>query len=226
MKISTIIINYNYGRFLRACLDSVLAQNYDDMEIIVVDDGSEDETDLIMKEYPYVNYIKKAHKGISASRNTGVRTAIGKYIAFLDSDDMWKPDKLRSQIIEMEKQNLDILYGMYENFPDNPSMERMAKISAVNYSLETALIRRSVFDVVGLFNTDLLYGEDTEWYYRCIARGVYIKYSDDIVVRRRMHGNNITIKTKRNVDDSKKILADVLRKRCNERKYSGNNTGA
>lgn len=94
--VSVIICNFNYGRYLRDCIDSVLAQTYTDFELIIVDDGSKDDSREIIESYSDDRIIKhfKENGGQASAFNTGVALANGKYIAFLDSDDYWKTDKL------------------------------------------------------------------------------------------------------------------------------------
>ena len=98
--VSVIIPTYNHAEFLPAALESVRAQTYGPVEIIVVDDFSTDNTEEVVAKYaPHATYIKSANKGIVAtSRNVGARAAIGEYIAFLDADDVWAPNKLELQL--------------------------------------------------------------------------------------------------------------------------------
>ena len=103
--ISVVIPAYNAGRFIRRTIDSVLAQTYTDYEIIVVDDGSTDNTAEIVKSYgSKVRYIYQQNAGDGAARNTGIYAAKGEWIAFLDHDDEWLPEKLRLQM-ELLKRN-------------------------------------------------------------------------------------------------------------------------
>ena len=98
-RVSVIIPTYNRGWTLQAAMDSVLAQTYLDFELIVVDDGSSDDTAEILAAYgPEVKRIRQANAGVSAARNTGIRAARGELVAFLDSDDRWLPDKLKVQV--------------------------------------------------------------------------------------------------------------------------------
>ena len=110
MNISVIIPSYNREEFLKRSIASVINQTIQPFEIIVVDDGSVDGTELMIKRnYNHVKFIKQKNKGVSAARNIGIRVSTGEWICFLDSDDEWKKDKLEKQIIAM-KSNPCLLY--------------------------------------------------------------------------------------------------------------------
>src|SRR4030067_1245470 len=97
-QISVIIPCFNSGKYLRECLDSVLSQTSQDFEVIVVDDGSTDDTPSIIKSYgSRVRLIRQDNKGPSSARNAGIKIAQGNYIAFQDADDVWLPRKLELQ---------------------------------------------------------------------------------------------------------------------------------
>ena len=99
--ISVIIPTYNRGPLLKETLDSVLAQSCGNYEVIIVDDGSTDETRSLVESYPEYNplrYIYQENKGVAEARNTGVRNSLGEFVAFCDSDDLWKPHKLEKQM--------------------------------------------------------------------------------------------------------------------------------
>src|SRR5687768_8169523 len=97
--ISVIIPNYNYGIYLGQAIDSVLKQTYSKVEIIVVDDGSTDNSqDILIKYKEKITFIKQANKGVGAARNTGVKNSSGEFVSFLDSDDIWLPTKLERQL--------------------------------------------------------------------------------------------------------------------------------
>ena len=103
-EISVVIPAYNHGRFLREAIDSVLAQTYAPLEIIVVDDGSTDDTEQIVRSYgDRVRYIRQQNAGVGAARNNGIANARGEYVAFLDSDDLWLPEKLAVQVEYMRR---------------------------------------------------------------------------------------------------------------------------
>jgi len=104
MRTSVIIPTYNYGRFLREAIDSVRSQTVQDFEIIVIDDGSTDDTQQILRSIaePRLRFFRTENRGISAARNEGLRHAAGQFIAFLDADDRWRPEKLKLQLAIME----------------------------------------------------------------------------------------------------------------------------
>jgi glycosyltransferase involved in cell wall biosynthesis len=99
-KISVVIPSYNRAHYIEKTIDSVLEQKRDDIEIILVDDGSTDNTrELVQNKYgDQVRYVYQENQGIPGARNTGIKNAQGDYIAFLDSDDYWHPNKLEQQM--------------------------------------------------------------------------------------------------------------------------------
>src|SRR5215831_13288100 len=100
--VSAVIPTYNYARYVTGAVESVLAQSFDDLEIVVVDDGSTDETaDTLRPFLDRIRYIRQGHRGLAAARNTGIRVARGPYVAFLDSDDLWLPEKVSVQIARL-----------------------------------------------------------------------------------------------------------------------------
>jgi glycosyltransferase involved in cell wall biosynthesis len=97
--VSIVIPTYNYGRFISETVDSALAQSYSPVEVIVVDDGSTDDTrDRLAGYGDHIRYIHQQNRGLSAARNTGIGAARGEFVALLDSDDLWLPDKLERQV--------------------------------------------------------------------------------------------------------------------------------
>lgn len=135
MKLTFIVPVYNVEQYLRKCVDSLLAQDYDDYEIILVDDGSSDESGVICDEYaasslsaagtsPFseadhsiipIRVIHQANAGLSAARNAGIKCAEGKYLCFVDSDDYWEPNVLGGLMAQVERENLDVLRFDYQN---------------------------------------------------------------------------------------------------------------
>lgn len=115
--VSIIMPSYNTGRFISETIDSVLAQTYENWELIIVDDCSTDNTDEVVQKYlsdHRVKYLKnEKNSGAAASRNRALREAEGKWIAFLDSDDLWSPNKLDKQLAFMKDRNCCFSYTNY-----------------------------------------------------------------------------------------------------------------
>lgn len=109
-RVSVIIPAYNAGASLGEAIGSVFAQTYEDFEVIVVDDGSSDDTERIVRSFRRgVCYLRQEHQGVSAARNFGIRACGGEYVAFLDADDLWRRDKLERQVPELEN---DVRVGL------------------------------------------------------------------------------------------------------------------
>ncbi len=103
-QISVVVTTFNQAPFIEAALDSVLCQTYKPCEIILVDDGSTDDTpERIAPYHERVRYIRQANRGVAASRNTGIRAASGDLVAFLDGDDFWEPEKLATQVMAYQE---------------------------------------------------------------------------------------------------------------------------
>src|SRR5947207_1112090 len=102
--VSVVIPAFNYARFLPAAIDSVLRQTFSDFEILVVDDGSTDDTPQVVASFtgPRIRYIRQENAGLSAARNTGIRNARAPFVAFLDADDEWLPDFLATMLDAFE----------------------------------------------------------------------------------------------------------------------------
>ena len=103
VTVSVVIPTYNYGRYLATAIESALAQTFVPLEVIVVDDGSTDDTPQILETFGNrIQTIRQLNQGAGAARNTGIAAARGEYVAFLDSDDIWKPRKLQMQIARFD----------------------------------------------------------------------------------------------------------------------------
>ena len=197
--ISVLIPTYNYGRFIGDAVKSVLAQTFSDYEIIVVDDGSTDDTEEVVRQFRTVRYIVREHGGISKARNVAVREAKGKWLAFLDADDLWKEDKLEKQVAYIKAHPAcRILFTRFENFTDMPSAqlnERLRKLlqEKVEWCMASALIDARLFREYGLFDESRMYGEDTEWIFRLKFSKIALNNClDEALYLRRVHGMNIT----------------------------------
>jgi glycosyltransferase involved in cell wall biosynthesis len=185
--VSIVIPTYNYGRFIGETIDSALAQSYSPMEVIVVDDGSTDDTRERLAGYgDRVRYIYQQNRGLSAARNTGIEAAHGEFIALLDSDDLWLPDKLEKQVavcvqdphtglvgterfaIDETGQRLDYDAGRCsrDGFCEL-TMRDLLEFPA--FSPSSVLARKDAFLAVGGFNEHLQGAEDMHMWVRVAA---------------------------------------------------------
>jgi len=187
--VSAAITTYNRSRYLRGAIESVLAQTVDDLEVIVVDDGSTDDTEAVVEPYlDRLRYVRQDNAGRAAARNTAVRAARGELIAFCDSDDRWCPDRLARQVSVLDVEaDAGMVHGQVEliDANDRPLPVQTAAHRAVfaaahrrpasyaGYALDcrclssTILVRRLVFDRIGLYDTGLPI-EDYDFYLRLL----------------------------------------------------------
>ena len=180
MNISVVIPSYNRKEFLKRSIDSVINQTIKPFEIIVVDDGSTDGTESIIKgHYDFVKFIKQKNKGVSAARNVGINVSIGEWICFLDSDDEWKKDKLEKQIIAVNSNPGYKFFHSNEIWIKNGLRINQKKkhkkyggdifekcLDMCRISPSSVMIDKTIFDEVGNFNEDLAVCEDYELWLR------------------------------------------------------------
>jgi len=179
-RISVVIPNYNYQQYVGEALDSVLAQSFPAHEIIVVDDGSTDDSVNVVASYgDKVRLIEQRNQHLSAARNTGIKAATGNWIALLDSDDLWHPLKLEFQVRALEQHpdwafvssQPDETNGFPQPLDPTPTPEARAIdirdfITKNQMSGSDALIRKDCFDNTGLFDTSLKSCEDRDMWHR------------------------------------------------------------
>ncbi len=197
--ISCVIPVFNGERYLGEALDSIRAQTYRPLEIIVADDGSTDGTAAVVARYGSdVVYLHQPNAGPAAARNLGLAAARGDFIAFLDADDHWPPGKLARQVACLHaRPDLDLCVAHVQNFwmPEvaeeagHMSEHRIAR-ALPGYVPGTLLARRSVFDRVGEFNAAMAHGDPADWFLRATEIGVIGELLPDVLLYRRMHRDN------------------------------------
>jgi glycosyltransferase involved in cell wall biosynthesis len=196
--ISAIIPTYNARSFLPDAIASARAQRYPNLEILVVDDGSTDDTRQVVAEDSGVRYFQKANGGASSARNFGLRQARGEMIAFLDADDQWPENKLAVQMQRLAGDpNLDIVSGriQYLQLPGADPLELRFEgpdQTVAHIHLGAALYRRRAFDVVGTFDEGLRIGHDQDWFLRARELGLRISILPEVTLLYRVHGSNRT----------------------------------
>lgn len=169
MRVSVLIPVYNCSKFIGAAIESALAQTFQDIEVIVIDDGSSDETAAIVNRYKQVHYIYQNHSGVSVARNRALKEAKAELVSFLDADDLILPTKIEKQLAYMDEHpECEIVFCPYLNFSDlntEDMTQRQQQIMREEniICLTGALIRTSLFEQWGGFSGKRNYGEDTEW---------------------------------------------------------------
>lgn len=208
-EISVIIPTYNYANYIKETIESVIAQTFKGFEIIVVDDGSTDETKAVLETYikkNIVKYIYQANQGLAAARNAGIKNSQGRLITFLDSDDLFTKDKLQVlREVLINNPSIGMAYGnhliwtgtkLYKKpkfssgqAPSGWILPQLFKTPLM--SADSVLIRRECFKQVGLFDERLTSGEDWEMWLR-LAKVYKIKYVDKIVAFVRVHPKSMS----------------------------------
>jgi glycosyltransferase involved in cell wall biosynthesis len=193
--ISCIVPAFNAQRYLGETIDSILGQAYSPLEVIVVDDGSTDGTRDVVRPYgDRVRYLHQRNGGHAAARNLGLDAAGGAFVAFLDADDLWHPDKLERQVTLLrEKPEVDACVTLVEEFrsPELTSQEPLPDGAPVpGYRSVTLLARAGLFDAVGRFDPALRHGNDTDWFLRAADQGAVIELLPEVLVYRRLHDSN------------------------------------
>ena len=203
--VSVVIPSHNRALFLKEAIDSVLAQDFEDFELIVIDDGSTDTTHELLKSYPRASLVTKDHRGVSAARNAGIAQATGRFIAFLDSDDLWMARKLTAQIAFFKSHPHALICQTEEIWMRrgkrvNPKM-RHRKPSGMIFerSLELCLVspsavmmRRGLFDEVGWFDETLPACEDYDLWLRIACRFPIYLIAIPLVIKRGGHKDQLS----------------------------------
>jgi len=204
--ISVIIPTYNRGWIIKEAIDSVLSQDYVNFELIVVDDGSTDITHEILNSYQKdITVLRQNNQGVSAARNRGLAAASGRFIAFLDSDDFWLPQKLSRQV-DFFHSNPDALICQTEeiwirnNVRVNPK-KRHKKPSGMIFepslslclvSPSAVMIKRSLFEEVGLFDETLPACEDYDLWLRISCRHPVHLIDTPLIIKRGGHDDQLS----------------------------------
>jgi glycosyltransferase involved in cell wall biosynthesis len=194
--VSAIMPVYNGERFLRPALESVLAQDYEPLEVVVADDGSTDSTPQILASYPSIRVVRQANGGAAAARNSAVAASGGELLAFFDADDLWPANRVSLQVdYLLTHPEAGCVLGRQEWMNPPPWLTRDPVYGDLDgIPVLSAMIRRSVFDELGGFDPTFRVAEDTDLLVRMRERGIGIEVLQEIVLHRRFHGDNLTAK--------------------------------
>lgn len=243
-SVSVIIPTYNRGWILKDAIDSVMTQEYKDFELIIVDDGSTDNTKKILHQYKnHIKIIRQTNKGVSAARNAGIKYSTGKYIAFLDSDDIWLPQKLSIQIDFFISNSKALICQTEEIWIKNGKRinQKIKHKKISGYIFEPSLslclvspsavmMKRCLLNRAGLFDEKLYSCEDYDMWLR-ISRSIPVYLIEKpLVVKRGGHIDQLSgkpgldkyrIRSLKNIIDSKTLsnnqytaAVKILKEKC------------
>jgi glycosyltransferase involved in cell wall biosynthesis len=205
LKVSVIIPAYNAAKFIRTTIESVLGQTFQDLEIIVVNDGSTDNTQEILQNYgDKILYLPKENGGVSSARNLGIENAKGKYIAFLDADDVWLPEKLERQVELLESneeiglcyvaaqkvdEDLNYLSCIEANSYEDYTESLLLNLNIVAGSCSSAMVRRDVIQQTDGFDRKFTTYADWEMWLRLSLLTKFAPVNEELVKYRIVKGS-------------------------------------
>lgn len=228
-RVSVVVTCYNYARFLRESVESVLGQTYPDCEVVLVDDGSTDETPEVAARWgddPRVRYVRQANAGQAAAKNHGIRLAREPLVAFLDADDRWDRTKLAKQVPLFARPAVGVVYarGLFLDGSGNtrvPATVRRhggARAGRVTTALlydnivpfSSAVVRRELLDQVGGFDENLAMAIDWDLWLR-LSRLCEFDWVDEPLLHYRVgHGDQMSRQILVRLECCERILAGFL----------------
>jgi glycosyltransferase involved in cell wall biosynthesis len=210
-KISVITPAYNAEKYIGDAIKSLHQQDYDNLEIIVIDDGSTDTTAAICKTLGVI-LIRKDNSGISAARNAGLKAATGDLIAFLDADDLWYDYKLKNQLELLKKSPTTSFVLGLTTAVDKDGL--IITEPQFILSLGTSLLKREVYEKIGGFDEELELGEDIDWFLRVMEAEFNSAVEPNPVLKLRRHESNTT----NNREKTKQFFLRAIRQSLKRRR--------
>ena len=224
-QVSIIIPAYQHGPYIVEAVESVMAQTFQDFEVIVINDGCTDNTEEVLRpfvEKKLIRYFHQKNQGISATRNRGLSLALGEFVAFLDDDDVWPPDKLEWQLDVLRNSDALVVGGLSSVF--GRKSDRKAIVETTGYStIDTAklfggnpfgspgqtLIRKSVLEAIGGFDPTIWGADDHDVWIRLSRMGEIRRY-DRISLMYRVHDSNTSRDSERMFENAEKVIRKNL----------------
>lgn len=223
LPVSVIIPVHNGESYLPEAIESILNQSYQEFELVIIDDGSKDRTHQIALSYPRVTYYYQEHNGTASARNMGIRKSQGEYIAFLDADDLWLPDKLALQIKAFNQDpKLEIVTGCIEQFI-SPRVDQVKnqfafiKRPLIGYSTSAIMIKRTALNKTGFFHEDYQEGETISWFANFLDKDINILILPEVIAKRRIHGENLSLKDQSN---NYQTMLRILKKKIDNQRVN------
>ena len=219
---SVVLPVYNGALYLGEAIDSVLHQVAVNLELIVIDDGSDDDTPAVLDGYgQQVVRHRQENRGLGAARNAGIERANGDVVAFIDADDRWHPEKLRRQLdVLVARAEIDVVFTHVEQFhsPELTADERAGKPIAREVLAGpvaiTCAVRRTALGRVGPFVEHLRVGEFLDWYARAKEANLTMEMLPEVLAYRRIHLTNMGVNEQASRGDYARVLAASLRRRA------------
>jgi glycosyltransferase involved in cell wall biosynthesis len=225
--VSIVIPVFNGENYLRQAIDSALSQTYNPLEIIVVNDGSNDKTEEIALSYgDKIRYFAKENGGVSTALNTGITNMRGEYFSWLSHDDLYAPEKIELEIAAISNNTTTIVYSDYsvidsngaiisimdiaKKYPDAPLTFGLFPILRQVLNGCSLLIHKSHFTRVGLFNEHLRVTQDYDLWFKML-RGMELAYVNKPLVMSREHGSQVTHNYERNRAESDELWLNMLK---------------
>jgi glycosyltransferase involved in cell wall biosynthesis len=226
--VSIIIPNYNNAEFLKSSVSSALLQDYPNIEVIVVDDGSTDDSVTILKEFgSKIRILQQSNSGAAAARNLGIKNASGEFLAFLDSDDIWRTSKITTQMMKINTSDYGLVYCSLQEFYLNGSRGLIHNTKFEGYCYKyfkwypsraiivggcsTALIRKSILGESVFFDESFSgVGEDLD-FFRRVCRVTKVGYTPEVLVDYRRHSASLSAVTMlRYFEGNKKAVLNLF----------------
>lgn len=228
--VTVVITCYNYASYIEGCINSILDQRYKDFEIVVVNDGSTDNTDEVISGFlsnPRIKYIKQSNAGQANAKNTGIKHSEGKYIAFLDADDLWDETKLEKQIPLFENPRVGVVFSKARYIDENGNelefelsgeylIPRSGRVS--NYLIfdnfvpfSSSVVRRECFEKVGFFDESLKMGIDWDLWLRISVYYEFDFVDEPLLIYRIGHSGQMSKNLEVRLQCSDKIMERFIK---------------
>ncbi len=200
---------YNAEKYIEETIQSVLNQTYENWELIIINDGSNDKTDGIIQNYLTnikIHYYHQNNSGVSVARNFGISKSRGKYISFLDADDIWLLSNLEEKIFFLKKESIDAVYSNCDIIDENsininktltgsktPTLNDILSIKGNYITAPSGIIlKKEIFDTIGTFDTNLSNNADQDLWIRLLANKFKLELINKSLWKYRAHKNNMS----------------------------------
>lgn len=234
-EVSVIMPTYNASDYIQESINSVIAQTFSNWELIIIDDGSTDTTFSIVEHYcnqdQRIKYFYQVNGKQGKARNLGVSHSNGKYVAFLDSDDLWMPEKLEIQLQQIEEKNVDLVFSDSYIFHDDNSLDRSRKMNVSSITLKgnealelflqanripilTVLVKKEKIILVDTFSEklEIQNAEDYHLWLKLIIYGCVFYGSNKILTSYRIHSKSSTNNDKSASNQIPEVFFDLIKR--------------